>query len=231
MIMRSSEAGLAATRRVAFIGALMLAVAAGMAAIEPAPAGIAPAPDLEALMPDAFGEWRRAPIADAVLPKELELRRGEAIAYRAYVDSAGRLITLVTAYGPPLGDSVRLHRPESCYVAQGFAIRSRKTQLVDLAGVSGSIVRLETSGPTHDEAVTYWLRSGSAFVTQASSTQLLILREGRRTSLDGALVRASSRGGDPLLFDMQRQFLREFAAALSPDGKSIFLGEPKVGRS
>lgn len=225
MIMRSSEASLAAPRRIAFIAAMMLAVAAGTAVLKPAPTAVAPAPDLEALLPDTFGAWRQVPIADVVLPKEAELGPGEAVAYRAYKDGAGRVITLVAAYGPPLGDSVRLHRPESCYAAQGYRIRARRSEALDLAGVRAAIVRLETAGATHDEAVTYWLRSGPAFVTAASTTQMFILREGRRTGLDGALVRASSPGDDPTLFDLHREFLKSFAAALSPEARTILLGE------
>lgn len=228
---RTAEARLAATRRVILIAAMMLAAAAGTAAVEPAPAKINPAPDLQSMLPESFGDWRRSPLSDAVLPREFEFGPGEAIAYRAYVDGAGRIVTLVAAYGPPLGDSVRLHRPESCYVAQGFEVRTRETEELDFGGLRATIVRLRTAGPTHDEAVTYWLRSGPAFVTSASTTQMFILREGRRGALDGALVRVSSRGDDPVLFELQREFLAEFASALSPQARTIFLGDRQGGRS
>lgn len=223
--MRSSEAGLAATRRIAFIAAMMLVAAAGVAAVKPAPTSVA-TPDIEAMLPEAFGDWRRVPISDAVLPRELRLGAGEAVAYRAYRDNLGRVVTLVAAYGPPLGDSVRLHRPESCYVAQGYVIKSREIGRVELAGVEATLVRLDASGPAHDEAVTYWLRSGSSFVTTGATAQWLILKDGRMSGLDGALVRASSSGRDPALFKIQEEFLKSFSEALSSNARALLIGAP-----
>ena len=117
--------------RVFLAAVLMAATAAATAALKPAVPETAPAPNLDVMLPAEFGDWRRIEIASAVLPAETELGPGEAVAYRAYRDRARRIVTLVVAYGPPLGDSVRLHRPENCYVAQGYAIRSRREQTID----------------------------------------------------------------------------------------------------
>ncbi|NWG70781.1 MAG: EpsI family protein [Parvularculaceae bacterium] len=220
--MRVAEARLAAGPRTLFVAALMLAVAAGVASVKPRAPGHVAAPDLEALLPEAFGEWRAAPIPDAVLPKELDLTPGEAVAYRAYRDSAGRLVTLVVAYGPPLGDSVRLHRPESCYVAQGYEILERTIEALSLGGTRAEIVRLAASSPTRDETVSYWMRSGSDFVTHPAAAQFQAFRG--LSHPDGALVRASSPGQDGALFDIQARFLAEFAAALGPEARRVLLG-------
>ncbi|MEQ1929099.1 MAG: exosortase C-terminal domain/associated protein EpsI [Parvularculaceae bacterium] len=222
--MRVAEAKLATTGRTLFLAALMLAVAAATGALKPAPQTPRAAPDLEAMLPQSFGEWREAPIPDAVLPRELDLKPGEAIAYRAYKDAAGRVVTLVAAYGPPLGDSVRLHRPESCYVAQGFEIRSRSVVPVILRGADARIVRLVASSPTRDEAVSYWLRSGPEFVASPAAAQFQAFNG--RLHLDGALVRASSSGRDDVLFDLHQSFLADFAAALNPEARKVLLGQP-----
>ena len=222
-MMRVAEAKLATTGRTLFLAALMLAVAAAVGAVRPSPVTLRAAPDLEAMLPQRFGEWRQAPIPDAILPRELDLKPGEAIAYRAYKDGAGRVITLVAAYGPPLGDSVRLHRPESCYVAQGFEIRSRSVAPMVLRGIDARIVRLVASSPTRDEAVSYWLRSGPEFVASPAAAQIQAFNG--RPRLDGALVRASSSGRDDVLFELHQSFLADFAAALSPDARKILLGQ------
>lgn len=227
-MMRLAEARLATGARTLFVAALMLAVAAGTAAVRPRTLAPTATPDLEAMMPEAFGEWRRAPIPDAVLPKELELKPGEAIAYRAYRDSAGRLVTLVAAYGPPLGDSVRLHRPESCYVAQGFEVVSRQVSPMSLNGTAAEVVQLSASSPTRDEAVSYWLRSGDEFVTDPTVAQMQAFRGVR--SADGALVRASTPGREASLFDLHARFLDEFASALGPDARRVLLGGPAEAR-
>ncbi len=223
-MMRASEAQLALTRRALAASALMLAVAASTAALKPAARPAPSPPDLESLIPDQFGEWTRAEIAGAVLPDEMELKRGEAVAYRAYRNRDGRIVTLVVAYGPPLGDSVRLHRPESCYVAQGYEIRSRTVEPTTLAGADAAIVKLSTLGPSRPESVTYWLRSGAEFVTAPSGSPFSALNPETWTPRDGALVRASSPGDTPLLFDAQRDFLEALAASLTVEGRAVLLG-------
>lgn len=221
-MMREAHARLATTARALVVAALMLAVAAGAASVMPAPSAAGPAPDLQSMLPEAFGEWSAAPIAEAVLPKEIDLKRGEAIAYRAYQDRAGRVVTLVAAYGPPLGDSVRLHRPESCYVAQGYRIAERTIAMLDLAGRRAAVIRLSAESPTRAETISYWLRSGEAFTADSTAAQLEVFR--KRRNLDGALVRVSSQGRDALLLDLQAGFMRDFAAALDVEGRRLLLG-------
>lgn len=223
MTLRAAAGELSTLSRIIALAVMMVGVAASTAVMRPAPAGVAAAPDLEAIVPETFGEWRRAPISSVVLPAESEAGDGEASIYRAYRDRAGRLVTLVIAYGPPLGDSVRLHRPESCYVAQGYAIEKRSVASADIAGVDVRLVRLVTDHPTRDETVTYWLRAGDRFVTAPYSAQIFaILDGGIRT--DGALVRVSSTGDDPYLAETHASFLRAFAGALDARGRAILFG-------
>jgi EpsI family protein len=222
-MIRDSEARLALTTRALAAAALMVAVAASTAALTPAAPAPAPAPDLHAMLPDSFGDWRRVEIADAVLPGEIELKPGEAIAYRAYRDSLGRIVTLVAAYGPPLGDSVRLHRPESCYVAQGFDIARRSVKRLDLLGRRAAIVQLGAVSGAREESVSYALRIGGEFITSPSGGGFASLKRSQR-SLDGALLRASTAGDEPHLFAAHEAFFRELAAALSPEARAILLG-------
>jgi EpsI family protein len=107
-------------------------------------------------------------------------------------------------------------------VAQGYEIKSRAVTPLRLLSAEARIVHLAASSPTRDEAVTYWLRSGADFVTSPTAAQLQTFR-GRR-NLDGALVRASTQGSDKALFEMQAQFLSEFAEALSPEARAVLLG-------
>ena len=194
--------------RAAFIALLMTLASAATAVVTPrASDGAAAAPDLDAILPDDFGVWRRVPLTDAVLPPESKLGPGEAVAYRAYADDLGRVVTLVAAYGPPLGDSVRLHRPETCYGAQGFAINARHV------GAAGDIpvVNLDAQSSARREGVTYWLREGDDFSVRAAA--------------DGALVRVSSTSADRPQFELHKEFLEDFAAALGPDARRLLAGE------
>lgn len=209
--------------RVIFIAVLLAAAGAGTAGVKPHVVEIAAAPDIDAMLPDDFGPWRRAALSDAVLPPESDLGPGEAVAYRAYKDDLGRVVTLVVAYGPPLGDSVRLHRPEKCYAAQGFEILSRREAHLALDGRDVGIVNLETQGPARKEAVSYWLREGAGFSTRADESGWRRLRSGAG-GLDGALVRVSSVYSVAPQFQLHAEFMSDLAAALQADGRKALLG-------
>ncbi len=210
---------------VACIAMAATAFAAHQSAQPPAAAPVAPT--LDAYLPDAFGAWRRAPLGDAVLPAEGELGPGEAVEYRAYTDDLGRLITLVIAYGPPMGDGVRLHRPENCYRAQGFAVVDRAIDRA--AGPKGAIpvVHLTTERVARREAVTYWLRDGADFATAEPQRQLFALKRGLERAdfrADGALVRVSTGFGAEPNFGIHTEFLADFARALPPAGRRLLMG-------
>jgi EpsI family protein len=207
--------------RAAFIGLLMVIVASAMALVDRGAAGVTATPDLENLLPSGFDDWKQIELTTAVLPAEVDLVPGEAVAYRAYRDSAGRLVTLVIAYGPPLGDSVRLHRPESCYIAQGFAILDRRVDRVNFREGGASIVRLRTENSLRHEAVSYWLRDGDAYVTTAPGHQLLTFKRGLSGSADNILVRVSSNGNNAAAFELHDKFLSAFVAALSPEARAL----------
>lgn len=210
--------------RILFIASLMALTGLATAALKPVQSAPQAAPDLEALLPEDFAGWRRIAISDAVLPAETELKAGEAVAYRAYRDELGRTVTLVVAYGPPLGDSVRLHRPEKCYVAQGFEILARSRGAIEAGSGEVTIVNLDAKSPSRREAVSYWLRDGESFSARAAESALLRFRAGLTRPLDGALVRASTINAEAPQFDLNEAFLADFADALSPEARALLLG-------
>lgn len=209
--------------RMAWVSAIMFAVAFGAAIVQPPSAPTVPDRDIEALLPDHFGDWTRIGIGRAILPAEIELGPGEAVAYRAYRDRAGRIVTLVAAYGPPLGDSVRLHQPESCYVAQGFAIADRQIHQITIDGLTAPIVRLRAESSTRREAVSYLLRDGNAYVEHVSGHEILNIKRGLRSYSDGALIRLSTAGRSETIFELHSTFFEEFTSALSPAARDVFL--------
>ncbi|HNS85489.1 MAG TPA: EpsI family protein [Parvularculaceae bacterium] len=210
--------------RLLFAASLMLLTGVATATLKPAPSGAVIAPDLDAMLPDAFAGWRRIALSDAVLPAETELKEGEAVAYRAYRDELDRTVTLVVAYGPPLGDSVRLHRPEKCYVAQGFEILDQSRAALSAGARIVTIVNLDAQSPARREAVSYWLRDGDGFSGRAGENALRRLRAGLSRPLDGALVRVSTINAEAPQFDLNEAFLVDFANALRPDARALLLG-------
>lgn len=208
--------------RVIFAAFLMSLTALAAASVKPMQAKAIAAPDLEQLLPDEFDVWMRIDVSQAVLPAESELGPGEAVAYRAYRDDLGRVVTVVAAYGPPLGDSVRLHRPETCYVAQGFQIMARSEAAILARGRTIPVVNLDAQSPSRREAVTYWLRDGDNFVASASESGWRRLKGG--AAADGALLRISTIDGASPAFDRHVEFLAAFTAALDQEAAKILIG-------
>lgn len=213
--------------RVVFIAGLMALTALATARLNLQVEIAGAAPNIDAMLPEEFGAWRRVEISQAVLPAETELGPGEAVAYRAYQDDLGRVVTLVAAYGPPLGDSVRLHRPEKCYVAQGFEILLRNDGVVEMRGRSVPVVNLDTQSPLRREAVTYWLRDGGGFSARSSDNGWRRLKS-RAGPADGALLRISTIYGAAPQFDLHEEFLKDFSGALGPEASSLLLGETNI---
>jgi EpsI family protein len=214
---------MSAAARMTIVAALMALTAMASAALKPRSAPSAAAPDLQFMLPDDFGAWRRVAVSEAVLPAEAELGPGEAVAYGAYKDEFGRVVTLVAAYGPALGDSVRLHRPEKCYSSQGYEILERKESLLEIRGRMVPVIDLATKGPSREEAVSYWLREGRGFSLHSGDNAWRRLK-GAQGPTDSALIRISSPGLLPENVDLHRRFLLAFAQTLDPEASSIFLG-------
>lgn len=215
--------------RMLFVSALLGMTGIATAALSPASHTVdVSAPDLDAMLPRAFDGWSQVDLATIVLPQESETSKGEAVAYRAYADELGRIVTVVAAYGPPLSDSVRLHRPETCYAAQGFSIRSRSVATVSDRLGDIPVVNLDAESQSRRESVTYWLREGSTFTTSAGDLGWRRLRRGFGGSSEGALLRVSTVSRDAAQFDLNMEFLAAFADALGADARAVLLGEESV---
>ncbi len=211
--------------RTLFLASLFLLSAAASAVLRPRYDALSKAPDIASSMPASFGDWREVKLSDAVLPAEAELGPGEAVAYRAYRDGLGRVVTVVFAYGPPLGDSVRLHRPETCYVAQGFEIARTSEGETSFAGHALPIIELETIGSSRNEAVSYILREGSEFAGNFAGKIDGARNLTAAVKSDGALLRVSSIYGRSPDFEINSAFLAAFLPALGDEGRLIILGE------
>ncbi|MEM8770111.1 MAG: exosortase C-terminal domain/associated protein EpsI [Pseudomonadota bacterium] len=209
--------------RAAFIALIMTGVALAVGVVRPEQKTSAQAPDLAAMLPGEFAEWTPVEIASVVLPVESEIGPGEDIAYRAWRSSTGRIVTLVAAYGPPLGDSVRLHRPEACYRGQGYQVSRSGVSPIDTPFGDVPLIRLETEKALRREAVSYWLRDGNDYVQSEAGHQLLFFKRGLSGDADGALIRVSTLGDGENAYAVHDQFLQDFVAALPPEGRRLLL--------
>jgi EpsI family protein len=178
--------------------------------------------DLERLVPPAFGGWTLEPTTDSVPPApdvEANLARlYHQVLERTYVNAQGERMMLTIAHGGDQGDSLKAHRQESCYAAQGFEIRGLERSQLTADRRDIPVTRMLAVRGERSEPVTYWFTMGDRVVLgrlERLRTQVAYGLSGRVP--DGVLVRVSSLSSRPAqAYAAQAAFV---AALLQPLGE------------
>ena len=201
------------------IGALMAIVAVAAQFAHPKPA-----PDLtfqlEAAIPRNFGDWRIDPDMVTIPPSpdaQAKLDKiYDQILTRTYVNSAGEHMMLVIAYGGDQSDSLKAHRQEVCYAAQGFGIRDIAPAVLTISGSEVPAVHMHAVKPRRSEPVTYWFTMGNHVVMGRAERLAMQIVYGLAGKIpDGLLVRVSSFSNDAdAAYGAQTDFLRQLLAAV-----------------
>ena len=227
------------------LGALLAMLAAAALAEALAPTKVdasGGAFDLNALVPGELGPWRE--VRSRFIQVDLTPRRDgedaerttdspyDQTVMRTYARPDGATIMLALAYGSKQRQDVKIHRPELCYVAQGFAVtRSDFVPIVFKDGSGVTATRLVARSDRRIEPVTYWIRIGDEIAMSALQSRLAILREGLRGRIpDGILVRVSSahaRGDSDTerAYEEHQDFLRALMEALDGRAKAILVAD------
>lgn len=195
---------------------------------------------LEQALPDRFGEWTH--VRSSLMPVQLISDNDpnidqpyDQIVMRSYQNGNGQQVMLALAWGHHQRQEVKIHRPELCYVAQGYQLLGKTPQPLavdghdELAPVMGK--RMLVSSPTGGEAVSYWVRIGSIFSESAVDTRWHIFSQGLKgQAVDGILVRASipvqQYQNNDADFQLAEKFLTDLVAASSPQLRQVLLGGP-----
>jgi EpsI family protein len=210
------------TLRIA-IGFVLAALLAAFAAHRLQPTREAPSfpnAKLEAVIPEAFGDWRLDRSIVPIQPDPGALAAIEAIysdtLARTYVNSRGQRIMLSLAYGRRQNDNMRLHQPEGCYSGQGFAVSKGHTAVLDLGERRLPVRRLVATLAPRIEPITYWMVVGGVPALSAMQAKLAQLRFGVRGYIaDGLLFRVSSiSANEGAAYELQDAFVRDLVAAV-----------------
>ncbi len=217
--------------------ALMLASAAMAAVLRPS-GSLADerAPiDLEAMVPERFGEWRAltdvpVQIVDPEMQQTLDAIYTQVLT-RTYAHSSGYRIMLSIAYGKAQTDNLQLHLPEVCYPAQGFKLERIEKVPLTLGVDTITARRMQTHLGQRFEPVTYWTVVGDHVTAGGLDKKLTELRYGLRGRIpDGMLVRVSSIDRDTgKAHRLQAEFADALVGAIEPATRSRFSGLPGVG--
>ena len=185
------------TRRNILIGGVGLACS-GLALAGARKTDIDPLPEgaLDRTVPRTFGKWHAVPARDVVLPPKGELsdQTYNDVLVRVYQDGSGAAVALLLAYGSLQGRDMQLHRPELCYPAAGFAIKSAETITLRMANEPAISARLlDTASQTRPEQILYWTRIGHDFPTTQMAQRWSVVRQNLNGKVpDGILVRTST---------------------------------------
>lgn len=195
------------------------------------------APALARIVPLRFAGWRATDGGPAaVSPYSPDLIGTSGVQYndvvtRTYRDEGGRSVMLVLAYKQHMEQENKVHRPEICYVAQGYRLADQRRDDVAIAGRTIPVAYFLGRGVRRDEQVAYWIRSGGEVVSNGWGLRLSILRAALHGVIpDGLLVRASMivpTGGeadDPRTRATLTAFLSALVDALPKDDRRLLEG-------
>ena len=186
--------------------------------------------DLTTMVPTTVGEWREEVnvLAQVVNPQQkvmLEATYSQTLT-RSYINTNGYRIMLSVAYGKNQSDALQLHRPESCYPAQGFTLVSSESNTLDLLGKPIAVRRVSTYSGQRYEPITYWTVVGDRVTTLGFQKKMVEIQYALVNRVpDGMLVRLSSIDrGTESAYAIQKQFANSMIAAIAPIHRPRFAG-------
>lgn len=218
----------------AIIAAVLMASAAAVAtAMTPTKriVDVLPKLDLEASIPEQFGDWRmdKRATGGVVNPQQTELLNQlySQILTRTYYNSQGYRIMLSIAYGEDQRDGNQLHYPEVCYPAQGFQVFSNRVGFISTERGQIPVRKLESHlSKQRFEPITYWTTVGDEALVGGARKKLIEMKYGLKGEIpDGLLFRVSSidKQSDDA-FAVQESFVRELLKSLDPTVRSRISG-------
>jgi EpsI family protein len=185
---------------------------------------------LQEIVPRQFGDWREqiAGQANLINPQTQQLISTlySQTLSRVYANSRGQQVMLSLAYGGDQRGELRAHKPEVCYPAQGFELRSNQPAIIATPYGVLNGRRLETRQRQRNEPVTYWFTLGNQVVSSKLEQRWVEMRLGLTGEIpDGLLFRVSSIDADTRrAYAVHENFIAELLAAVSPEGRQRLIG-------
>ena len=213
---------------------LAMALAAGIALAARPTIRLAdsrPKIDLEATIPKAFGDWKIDPhvVPIQVSPDVQENldKIYDRTLSRTYVNAKGERVMLSLAYGAHQSRALQVHKPEVCYVAQGFQVRGITKRALSTDVGTIPVVQLVAQHGSRIEPITYWIRVGDRFAHGWLELNLARWRYGLTGRVpDGLLFRVSSISSDQAAaYSLQRQYIHDLLNAIPAASLGEVIGQ------
>jgi EpsI family protein len=153
--------------------------------------------DVESLTPQSIGAWRRVDGPEVIVAREAGASRFyEQEVARVYGGTGLPYVMLAIAYAARQDERLEVHRPETCYSAQGFELTEALPIILHLASDEAIPARLLIARrQDRAEQIVYWTRIGKLFPRTSAEQKLAALRSALALQVpDGMLVRISTLG-------------------------------------
>lgn len=181
-------------------------------------------------IPASFGDWVAEDQESGAIvnPQQQELiQKVYSQTYaKTYRHTSGRRIMLSLAYGRDQSHETQIHKPEVCYPAQGFIIKQKYKDEVQLGSSRLPVMRLTAVAGHRSEPITYWIRVGDDLARGSVEQNLSRIRSGLAGIIpDGILFRVSEINSDPnQSFTLQDEFIKDLLVNLNDKGKTMLVG-------
>ncbi len=186
--------------------------------------------DLATMVPTTFGDWRTdetntSLVVNPEVAEKLNKLYSDTLT-RTYINGKGERIMLSLAYGRNQNRELQVHKPEVCYVAQGFQIGPLTKTDISTGNLTIPVMRLTAQLGKRVEPITYWIRSGDDLVRGWIEHNKSRISAGLRGVInDGLLIRVSSISTDePKAYITQELFIKEMLLVIKPEFRQMFLG-------
>jgi EpsI family protein len=185
---------------------------------------------LETMIPKQFGEWKlEEAITSIIVSPDVQALLDKIYNQtltRNYVNEKGERIMLSIAYGNDQSYSNQVHRPEMCYPAQGFEIRSMSKDSIDFSGAKLPVMKLVATQGPRIEPITYWVMIGDSAVRGNMEQHLARLKYGLTGKIPyGMLVRVSTiSANESQSYRTQEQFVRDMLGAVPLEYRRVLTG-------
>ncbi len=184
---------------------------------------------LDNLVPDRIGIWDVVKRDGVVVASEDEgapVDGYDQVLTRTYAAIGQPEIMLLIAYGSTQGGSLQLHRPETCYPGQGFALTDFSETQADMGG--GRRVGTRSFTARRDqriERVIYWTRVADQFPLNTAELYAVILANVLKGVVpDGVLVRFSTTDPvGPNTDTALKAFAKTMIESMAPPARKVLV--------
>lgn len=187
--------------------------------------------NLEKEIPVSFRSWQ---LDNTIMPVKIDPemqanidKTYDQVLTRTYKNKEGDSVMLSIAYGKKQSKSLQVHKPETCYSAQGFFVKSLGNHYVKIASRDLKIRKLIATRGQRIEPISYWIRVGDSLEFGGINQTIKRIKLGLTgVIVDGLLFRISTMDSDiEHSFNVQNEFINDLLLSVTPESKEFLLGK------